>query len=49
MTNNYIEIVYNIILDNSKTEDFIEDNKRWLCINMLYFSYDFARKSFIND
>ena len=30
MQNDDIEIIDNIILDNSKTKDFIEDNKRWL-------------------
>ncbi len=52
MQNDDIEIIDNIILDNSKTKDFIEDNKRWLQMYKhvaFQLCNDFARKCFINN
>jgi hypothetical protein len=52
MKNDDIEIIDNIILDNSKTKDFIEDNKRWLQMYKhvaFQLCNDFARKCFINN
>ena len=52
MKNDDIEIIDNIILDNSKTKDFIEDNKRWLQMYKhvaFQLCNDFSRKCFINN
>ena len=51
MINDDIEIVDNIILDDSKTKDFIEDNKRWLQMYKhvaFQFCNDFAKKCVSN-